>query len=663
MRIGLFTDTYLPEINGVVSSIHTLRIQLEKNGHIVYVVTTKSESVEDDSDEHVLRLSGIELKKLYGYVLTSPIHIFAYNQIKEMNLDIIHAHTEFGVGIFARIIAKMQGLPLVSTYHTTYEDYTHYVNIIKSETVDKLAKKAVSSLSKLYGDSSTEMIAPSEKTREMLLRYGIKKNIYVIPTGLDLDRFSNKHITKTDTHKIREQYGVLDNECLIIFVGRIAKEKSIDFVIEGFSYLKERKVPCKFMIVGAGPDEELLHQQVKKLNLDDIVIFAGKKQSNLIPLFYHASDCFVSASLTETQGMTYIEALASGLPVFARYDDVLTEIVIEDETGYYFSTPEEFANKVERYLSLSNDKKHEFSKKAINHVKPYDCQDFYEKIIHVYKIAIANYSELYEIDRIRSKNDYIQLYLVSPKNEDIKILVSLDTYFNSGYRKGMKLTQEEIDVLVTEEEEVKAYQSCLRKLAIKDRTRKEMYDWITQNTELEIDAVNRIIEKLEEHHFIDDLRYTKSAVFTMKMTLLGENKIIRNLKKKGISIEMIDEVLQSADNSDEFENALKFGVKIQFSIKDKSVKMKKKLIQQKLFLQGYNEDIIEKVMIDLNFVDDEISEIDTLRKIATKAKKRYEKKYKGFKLRNTVYRYCASMGFDVEDIYVVLDEMEWKDEI
>lgn len=663
MRIGLFTDTYLPEINGVVSSIHTLRLQLEKNGHTVFVITTKSESAEDDKDQFVLRLSGIELKKLYGYVLTSPIHIFAYNQIKEMKLEIIHAHTEFGVGIFARIIAKMQGLPLVSTYHTTYEDYTHYINIINSETVNKLAKKAVSSLSKLYGDSSTEMIAPSEKTREMLLRYGIKKNIYVIPTGLDLVRFSNKHASKEDRNKIRSQYGVADDECLVVYVGRIAQEKSIDFVIDGFSYLKKDNVPCKFLIIGAGPDVELLQEQTKKLNLEDTVIFAGKKSSDTIPSYYHASDCFVSASLTETQGMTYIEALACGLPVFARFDEVLKEIVVEDETGYYFSTPEEFSIKIKKYLALSNEQKHELSKRAINHAKPYDCQEFYEKIIHVYKIAIANYSELYEIDRIRSKNDYIQLYLVSPKNEDIKILVSLDTYFNSGYRKGMKLTQSEIDVLLSEEEEVKVYQSCLRKLAIKDRTRKEMYDWITQNTTLEIDAVNRVIEKLEEHHFIDDLRYAKSAVFTMKMTLVGEIKIIRNLKKKGIAIEMIEEVLRSSDNSDEFENALKWAVKVQFTIKDKSVKMKKKLIQQKLFLQGYSVDIIEKVMTDLNFVDDERSEIDTLRKIATKAKKRYEKKYTGFKLRNTVYRYCASMGFDAEDIYAVLDEMEWKDEI
>ncbi|MEG2330327.1 glycosyltransferase, partial [Anaerorhabdus sp.] len=125
MRIGLFSDTYLPEINGVASSVHTLRVQLEKNGHTVYVITTKTESNVEDDDPFVLRLSGIELKKLYGYVLTSPIHINAYNEIKEMQLDLVHAHTEFSVGIFARIVAKLQGLPLVSTYHTTYEDYTH----------------------------------------------------------------------------------------------------------------------------------------------------------------------------------------------------------------------------------------------------------------------------------------------------------------------------------------------------------------------------------------------------------------------------------------------------------------------------------------------------------------------------------------------------------
>ncbi|SJZ76488.1 glycosyltransferase [Anaerorhabdus furcosa] len=661
MRIGLFSDTYLPEINGVASSVHILREQLVKNGHKVYVITTKPENGIVEDDPYVLRLSGIELKKLYGYVLTSPIHISAYNEIKEINLDLVHAHTEFSVGIFARIVAKLQGLPLVSTYHTTYEDYTHYVNIINSDTVDKLAKKAVASLSRLYGDSSTEMIAPSQKTKDMLLRYGIKKTIYVVPTGLDLDRFNPKRTSVEKIKEIRSTYGVQDNETLVTFVGRVAQEKSIDFVIDGFTFVKKMGLPCKLLIVGAGPDDEILRQKVKELALEDMVKFAGKKPAIEIPSFYHASNCFVSASITETQGMTYIEALASGLPLFARPDNVLEELVVEDETGYYFKTPQELAEKLKEYLADSDDHKKQMVVNAIEKAKPYDSQEFYRKIYHVYESAIANYSQMYVIEQIKPKNDFIQIYLDSPSSESIKIIVSLDRYFNSGYRKGFKLSQEEIEELQKEEEGVKAYQSCIRKIAVKDRTRKEIYDWLTQNTTLEIDIINKIVEKLEEHGFIDDLKYAKNAVYSMKLTLTGENKIQRNLKKKGIPIEMIEEVM-SEDDDTELTNAIKWAEKVKPSIKEKSVKMKKKILRQKLIIQGFSESIIDQVMNNLNFVDDERSEIDNLRKVANKAKKRYERKYSGFKLRNTVFRYCAAMGYDMEDIYVILDEMEWKDE-
>ena len=146
MNIALFTDTFTPEINGVVSSIVTLKTELELHGHNVYVVTTHSNLLEVEYKDNVLRLPGIELKQLYGYILTSPIHFTCLNKIKEMNLDLIHAHTEFGVGIFARIISRYLSIPLVSTYHTTYEDYTHYVNKFNLESVEKAAKKAVTRL-------------------------------------------------------------------------------------------------------------------------------------------------------------------------------------------------------------------------------------------------------------------------------------------------------------------------------------------------------------------------------------------------------------------------------------------------------------------------------------------------------------------------------------
>ena len=661
MRIGLFTDTYLPDVNGVVSSIVTLQQELEKNGHAVYVITTHPGLLQVQREGNVLRLPGVELKSLYGYVLTSPIHFAVLKDIREMELDVIHAHTEFGVGIFARIAAKMLQIPIVSTYHTTYEDYTHYVNVFNLESVDKVAKKAVSSLSKLYGETSTELIAPSQKTKEMLQRYGIKKRIHVIPTGLDLQRF-DAHRTDSETRKQRRQELMASpDELLIIFVGRIAKEKSIDFVIDGFTYLKEAHVPVHFAIIGGGPEQEALEDHVRELGLESMITFAGKKPADQIPSYYHCADAFVSASLTETQGMTYIEALASELPVFARPDEVLEDLVLEGETGFLFKKPQQFAEKVQRFLALSEAERAAMKTAAKRQVEVYDSRIFYQKVLAVYESAANEYREMYRLESIRPKDDCVELKVCSP-NDEIRILVSLETYFNKGLRKDVLISSDELDELISEEEAVKAYQSCLKRIAAKDRTRKEIYDWLTQNTQLQIKQINEIVEKLEDRDLINDLRYTKNQVYNLKLMMQGKNKISRTLRKKGIPYEMIESVFAEEDEQSEFRKALKWAQKLQPTIKEKSVRMKKNMMKSKLIAQGFGVDVINEVMDNLSFVEDERAELESLRKTAAKAQKRYQSKYSGTKLRNYVFRYCSAQGFAVEDIYLILSEMEWDDE-
>ena len=179
MRIGMFADSYLPDINGVVTSIVTLKRALENDGHDVFVITTHPSLIHTSYEDRILRLPGIEIKQMYGYVATAPLHFKAYNIVKEMKLDIIHVHTEFGAGIFGHFCGKMLKLPIVSTYHTTYEDYTHYVNVFNSKTIDVFAKKTIERISRLYGSSCEAIIAPSQKTKDMLLRYNIQRPIFI----------------------------------------------------------------------------------------------------------------------------------------------------------------------------------------------------------------------------------------------------------------------------------------------------------------------------------------------------------------------------------------------------------------------------------------------------------------------------------------------------
>ena len=662
MKIGLFSDTFEPEINGVASSISTLKNELEKNNHEVFVITTKHGLFDIEFNDNILRLPGIELNWLYGYVLTSPMHFLAIKKIKDMQLDIIHAHTEFGVGIFSRIVAKHLNIPLVSTYHTTYEDYTHYVNKFNFKRVDVVAKKAVSSLSKLYSQSSVAMIAPSQKTKDMLQGYNIKTDIKVIPTGLDLVKFNKNQSTNLQIKEIREKFNFTKEDFVVVFVGRIAKEKSIDIVIDGFSEIAKINKNIKLLIVGDGPEKIELESKVDSLDLNDQIYFAGKVPSNQVPSYYHSCQAFVSASLTETQGMTYIEALASELIVFARHDEVIKDLIVEDKTGYLFTDCQEFAAKVIKYAKLCNLDKEIMKKQAIEKVEKYDSNVFYNRVIELYEKAIITYNDYYMVNSIKDKDGYVELKL-KKNDESFKVCVHFDTYLNLNIRKNTMLSDEDYNELLEQETLVLLYEKCLRKLAIKDRTRKEMYDWITQKFDLNIKDINDIIELLETKGYIDDRKYAYSAVFNFKKNLVGEIKIFRELKKKGVSVDIIDEAIKdSYDTELEMKNAIKFAEKINSSNRNVSNQKMKDIIRQKLINNGFNHEVCSKVIEILSIEKDEKNERSNLASIATKAKKRYSHKYCGVELRNRVFRYCSSQRFESSDIFVVLSEMEWEDE-
>ena len=492
MRIGLFTDTYTPDINGVVSSIVTLQKELEKNGHDVYVITNHK-AMTMKKEGNVLRLPGLELKWLYGYKLSTPYHFSARDEIMKMNLDVIHVHTEFGVGMFGRIVAKYLNIPVVTTYHTMYEDYTHYVNRFEIDEVDKITKKMVSTFSKSISDSAQAVISPSEKTKETLIKYGVKTPIYVIPTGLNFDKFNPDHVDYEKVKKIRETYGIKEDDRLIVFVGRIAPEKSIEIPIEGFRYIEDPSI--KFMIVGGGPQLKELQELVKRYQLENKVVFTDKVPAEEVPAYYACADCFVSASLTETQGMTYLEALACGLPVFARYDEVIKDLVIDGDSGFIFETPQEFADKLTGFMHLSEEERHEYSKRALNKVVKYDAKVFCSKVLSVYYQAIDDFEDAYEVIKIKAIDDYMRIYVENEKEDQpIKILIDLDDFFAYKIRLHTMLDRYIIDYFQQKEVALEAYRGAIRRLRIRDYTRKEMYTWLSRQQGLDETAIENILK-------------------------------------------------------------------------------------------------------------------------------------------------------------------------
>lgn len=658
MRIGLFSDTYLPEINGVVSSIVTLQKGLEKAGHEVFVITTHPSLLSISYENRVLRLPGIELKNMYGYVLSSPLHIRAYQYVKDMELDVLHAHTEFGIGIFARLVSRLLSLPITITYHTTYEDYTHYVNVFKSKSFDKFAKKTVSKLSKIYIDSADAIISPSEKTKKMLIGYGVKNEIHVIPTGLDLDYFDPKHSSDESLFQLKQDLSISLNDKVILFVGRIAKEKSIDLVLEGFNEIDQTIVSSHLVIVGGGPELEALKQQASLYPSKDKIHFLGKIPNDQVAKYYHMSDVFVSASITETQGMTFIEAFASHIPVFAREDDVLKTLIQENETGYYFKDAQEFAQKMEHYFGLSNIQVKNIQERCILRTLDYRQEMFVDKVLNVYRRAIDSVKTSMDLSSIESKDNVIEC-LFERRQKKLTILVSKEMFVEKGLRKGKTVNKETIDDLLSNEQYAKAYQMCIRKLASKDRSLKEMYDFLNEKTTLSIRKINQLIEHLESKRYIDDASLAINMVNSYRSLLQGKHKVIRNLRKKGIDEDLINQALSKDVLEDEYEHALHFAQKTKSSIKDKSLRALKQSLNQKMALQGFDYDVIESVMNALNFSDEQQAEVDALRKVAFKAQKRYATKHSGTALRNAMFTYLDHQGFSLDDIYIVLNEMEF----
>ncbi len=657
MRIGLFSDTYTPDINGVVSSIVTLQHQLEKNGHEVYVITNHKALITTQWEGNVLRLPGLELKWLYGYKLSTPYHFSAKEEIRKLNLDVIHVHTEFGVGIFARLVAKSLDIPVVSTYHTMYEDYTHYVNKFDINEIDKVTKKITSVFSRSISDTCQGVIAPSDKTKETLIKYGVKTPIYVIPTGLDLSEFDPQRADYEKAAQLRLAYGIQPEDKVIAYVGRIAKEKSIDLAIEGFRYVKDSNL--KLLIVGGGPQLKELKELAASYNLLDKVKFTDKIPRADISTYYFCADAFVSASLTETQGMTFIEALACGLPVFARPDDVLTDLVIENVSGYLFQEPQEFAAKVEAFYELDVLHRQKMKQHAREKALMYDADIFYHKVLSVYYQAIDDYEDCYTVTKIKQMDDCVRIYAENEKeDEPTKILISIEDYFEFKIRIGTRIDRSQMEDFQHKEQVINAYRMCIRKLRSKDRTKKELADLLRSQENLNSEDIDQVIGALEVKGYINDYLYMTAKIDKMRSSLQGRSKIIYTLMKKGIPREMIEAALESSDELEE-GNAESMAKRLQNSIKDRSLNMKKQMIVSKLISSGYSSSIANEAVGKLNFDDEMDNEQEALLKTIQKAIRTYERKYKGTPLKNKVIRYCINKGFASGDVLAAVNEMEW----
>ena len=382
MRILITTDLYTPTINGVVTSIVSLKKSLEKLGHDVRVLTLADYGYINEVD-HVYAVSSLNVDKVYP---GARVKLFSDRSIIrdliEWQPDVVHTQSEFSTFRMAKQIAQYLNIPIVHTYHTVYEDYTHYFS--PSRTT---GRKIVSLFTKRVLNEVESVIAPTNKVENILNKYGIAQPITVIPTGIQLERFEER-ISEEDRRAFRAQYDIPEDAFLLVSLGRLGKEKNIDEILFFLSLLKQ---DVYFLIVGDGPHKVNLMNKVSELGLDSRVRFTGMVSPLDVAKYYQVGDLFVCASTSETQGLTYIEALASGIPALCRADASIENVIINGQTGYQYHHYKEFESAL---YALMKNKAHyqKLATQAKDFVtRNYSSQAFGLNVSIIYGQAIESY--------------------------------------------------------------------------------------------------------------------------------------------------------------------------------------------------------------------------------------------------------------------------------
>jgi len=375
MKILISSDWYYPVVNGVVRSVLNLKEYLENQGHEVRVLTL-SNTISSYKSEDVYYVGSLSARKIYPEARVTNILAKTHlRSIKKWEPDIIHSQCEFSTFVMAKSLSKMLNVPLVHTYHTVYEDYTHY--FIKNKAA---GVKIVAKASKTFADMCQYIIAPTKKTAKILESYNIDANkIAVIPTGIRIP-----DIYKED---LKDELDLDKDKKILLYLGRLAEEKNIEELIRFYEKLKDSSIA--FYIVGGGPYLNKLKAYSKSFSKE--INFVGMVEPSGVNKYYQAADIFTTASTSETQGLTYYEALSNGTVAICRDDNSLEGVIKDGFNGYRYHNFEEFNS----YMNLVLDDE-DFHKQLIDNARSYalenfsvesfgsKCEDLYKKAVNEY---------------------------------------------------------------------------------------------------------------------------------------------------------------------------------------------------------------------------------------------------------------------------------------
>ena len=344
MKILISTDEYEYQINGVTNSVVALRDELRKLGHDVRVLalSPNHKSYFKNNDYYI---SSVHVPIYPDARFSFKWNDKLLNDIVEWKPDIVHVQTEFSSRILANKVIRKLNVPFVMTCHGMYEDYIKYFCPSK-----KIGKKIIKRLSNKYYNSSKTLVVPSNKLKVKEIEYKIKCPIEIIPTGIELSKYQKKLSIK-EKNEILDKLNLKNTNKYIVTVCRLGVEKNIDEILEYLPDLIKNDSEIKFIIVGDGPYKKKLMKKVRKHNLDNNVIFTGMVKPDEVFKYYQLGNIFVCASTSETQGLTYVEALACGLPMVCKKDECLEGVIENGVNGFIFNNKKEFISAILKILS------------------------------------------------------------------------------------------------------------------------------------------------------------------------------------------------------------------------------------------------------------------------------------------------------------------------
>ncbi|KUK36114.1 MAG: 1,2-diacylglycerol 3-alpha-glucosyltransferase [Thermacetogenium sp.] len=345
MKIGVFTDSYRPYVSGVVRSIETFSRELRRLGHEIYLFAPHYPQTKGEKEVNVFRFPSFHTPFNPEFYIALPFPRRVVRYASGLGLDVIHVHSPFMLGQAGARLARSLDLPLVFTYHTLYDQYLHYAPL-----AGKLAKRGIIAYARNFCNRCDLVITPTGVIREMLFGYGVQKPVVAIPTGIYPERFRDG-----DPDFLNKNFGVPPDKRVLLFVGRIGKEKNLAFLMRAFALVSRQVDDAVLVLVGSGPEEAALRRMAYTLGVGDRVVFTGRLPPEVVAGAYAGAYLFAFPSVTETQGLVLVEAMAAGLPVVAQAAFGSLAMVQDGVTGYLCrGGEEEFAAKVLELLDDSD---------------------------------------------------------------------------------------------------------------------------------------------------------------------------------------------------------------------------------------------------------------------------------------------------------------------